>query len=76
MTPLTNHSQIKEGVELKIVGKNKSRDSYDSVFIEEVIRDHNGLAVEVIINKKKNYYFLAKSYFEGRSWAKSIHVIN
>jgi hypothetical protein len=71
MIKLSAEGQIKVGNILKITGKN-SKDSYKSIKVKEVI--DNGDGEEIIINKKKNRYFMTRLYLSGASWCKSVEV--
>ena len=64
---------VKIGTPLRILGKNKTRDSYDRVLVENVLNAGTD-EEEVIINSKKNYYFITKNYVQGKSWAEKIEV--
>lgn len=64
---------VKVGTPLRILGKNKTRDSYERVLVENVLNAGTDKE-EVIINSKKNYYFITMNYVQGKSWAEKIEV--
>lgn len=74
MKELTKEGQLKVGGKIKIVGKNKNRDSYESVIIKDIV--DNGFGEEVIINKRKNFYFMTLSYLDGSSWCEKVFELN
>jgi hypothetical protein len=73
MDKLSAEGQIKVGDRLKITGKN-SRNSHKSIKVKEVV--DNGYGEEIIINKKKNYYFMTRLYLDGASWCKSVEFLD
>ena len=68
---LTAEGQLTKGDKIKIIGKSE-RDS-QTVTVKDVITV-NGRE-EVIINKKRNFYFVTSMVIAGKSWAKSINKI-
>ncbi|MND97682.1 hypothetical protein D3C80_900070 [compost metagenome] len=69
---LTAEGQLAKGDKIKIVGKSES-DS-QTITVKEVI-DVDGHE-EVIINKRKNRYFITNMVLDGTSWAKSVTKIS
>ncbi|MFM5431416.1 hypothetical protein ACET9P_11045 [Aeromonas veronii] len=69
---LTAEGQLAKGDKIKIVGKSDS-DS-QTITVKEVI-DVDGHE-EVIINKRKNRYFITNMVLAGTSWAKSVTKIS
>lgn len=69
---LTAEGQLTKGDKIKIVGKSDS-DS-QTITVKEVI-DVDGHE-EVIINKRKNRYFINNMVLGGTSWAKSVTKIS
>lgn len=67
--PVTKIGQIKEGDALliddgqKIIAKT----------CEEIVIDPNN-GPEIIVDTKKNHYFIEKVYLEGKSWAKDVKI--
>jgi len=73
MERLMSLSQLKVGTRLKIVGHSES-DNYGSVSVKKII-DCNSWH-EILINRRKNYYFHFENYLEGKSnWAKEVYVL-
>ena len=68
---LTAEGQLAKGDKIRIVGKSE-RDS-QIVTIKEVITVDG--REEVIINKRRNYYFITALVLAGSSWAKSVTKI-
>ena len=68
---LSAEGQIKVGDKIQITGKNP-RDTQLAT-VKEVIKV-NGCE-EVIINVKKNYYFITKNVVAGKSWAASVVIV-
>ena len=71
MKTVTSEGQIKVGDKLQITGKNP-RDT-QTVTAKEIIKVNGNK--EVIINKKKNYYFITKMLVSGISWAKEVRIV-
>jgi len=69
---VTGEGQISKGDTLQIVGKNTRDDQITTV--KEVITVSGN--EEVILNKKKNYYFITKLVVDGTSWAKQVQILN
>lgn len=70
--PVTRHSQVKKGTMLKIVGINE-KDSYKWITVKQVLHMKNDTKgwVEIVINKKKNYYFNLTAYLnDDPTWGK------
>jgi uncharacterized protein with PIN domain len=67
---VTAEGQIKQGDTLRIVGKNTLYDQ--EVTAKEIITTCGN--EEVIINKKKNRYFITKLLLNGNSWAKQVVI--
>jgi hypothetical protein len=81
---LTNISQLKVGMKLKIVAQSKS-DCYNSVSVKQIImmRRWDGEAwsepydYEILLNRKKNYYFSMLNYIGGKSnWVKEVYILD
>lgn len=71
MQLITGEGQLKVGDKIAIIGKS-DRDTQE-ITVEDVLTiDGNE---EIIINRKKNYYFITKLLVEGRSWAKEVRKI-
>ena len=68
---VTGEGQVQKGDTLQIVGKNTLDDQI--TMVKEVITVCGN--EEVIINKRKNYYFITKLLAEGKSWAKQVQII-
>lgn len=71
--PVINESQIKNDSVLKIVGFS-SKDSYKRITVKKVLnmegRDGREW-VEILINKKKNYFFNLSAYLgKEKTWGK------
>ena len=65
---ITTEGQLAVGDTIQIVGKSE-RDS-QTVTVKDVISEAG--REEVIICKRRNYYFITKMVIEGTSWAKSV----
>ncbi len=72
MKIVTAEGQIKKRDRLQIVGKSTLDDQIATV--KEVIIV-NGKE-EIIIDKKKNRYFITSVLLDGRSWAKQVCIFN
>ncbi len=72
MKELTAEGQLSIGDKIIIVGKSSS-DSQETT-VKDVI-NVNGQE-EIIINKKKNRYFITNMYLAGISWAKHIQIMD
>lgn len=76
--PVTRDSELKEGMTLKIVGKSE-RDSYKRITIKKVLlmKDSEREWVEILINKKKNYFFNLTAYLYNEplafGWVKELY---
>ena len=71
MIKVTSEGQIKKGNKLKITGKS-SRDDQTVTVKQIVTSDGNE---EIIINKKKNYYFITNLLITGKSWASKVEIL-
>ena len=72
-TPVTKEEQLKQGMKIKIVAFNKERDSYKFITIKKVLYMKNRKRewIEILINKKKNYYFNLTAYLNKEdTWGK------
>lgn len=70
MQIVTGEGQLKVGDKIRIVGKSIKDDQRTTV--KEIITvDGNE---EVIINKRRNYYFNTKMLVSGKSWAKQVAI--
>ena len=72
MTVITKEGQLKKGDKIAIIGKSPSDNQYTTV--KDVI-EVNGCE-EIIINKKRNSYFITHMLVAGCSWAKQVQIIN
>lgn len=68
--PYTKVGQIKIGDKLLITDHDGER----QVTCEDIAFDKPG-DPEIIINSKKNYYFISSKYFEGTSWVKNCVIL-
>lgn len=70
--PVTSKSQLKKGSVLKIIGINP-KNSYDEITVKKVL-EMNGPRrqwTEILINKRKNYYFHLDAYLGKEvTWGK------
>jgi hypothetical protein len=80
MIELTCLSQLKVGTKLKIIGKNDG-DSYGSVSVKAILHctalngDRDNWT-EILINRKKNYYFHLENYLAGKShWVNKVYIL-
>ena len=71
-TVITKEGQLKKGDKITIVGKSTSDDQHTTV--KDVI-EVNGCE-EIIINKKRNSYFITHMLVAGDSWAKQVTLNN
>lgn len=77
--PVTREDQLKEGSVIKIVGIAK-KNSYRRISVKKVLHMKNDRAewVEILINKKKNYYFNLTAYLNSEEmwgkWVKEVYV--
>jgi len=71
MQLITGEGQLKVGDKIAIIGKS-DRDTQEITVKDVLTIDGNE---EIIINRKKNYYFITKLLVEGRSWAKEVRKI-
>ena len=78
--PVNKKSQIKEGSILKIVGFNE-RDSYKRISVKKILymKNRKGKGwIEILINKKKNYYFNLDAYLSNDDtwgkWVKELYI--
>lgn len=70
MKLVTSEGQLKVGDKITIVGKSSS-DSQKAT-VRDVIKV-NGKE-EIIINKKRNRYFITHMLISGQSWAKEVQI--
>lgn len=79
--PVTKKSQLKEGSVIKIVGI-APKNSYNRITVKKVLKmkslNNRKQWTEILINKKKNYYFHLDAYLSGEStfgkWVKELYV--
>lgn len=78
--PVTKKSQLKEGSIIKIIGI-AEKNSYKRITIKKVLKmkSANGHKwTEILINKKKNYYFHLDAYLKNEpamgKWVKELYV--
>jgi hypothetical protein len=83
MEKLISLDQLNIGTKLRIVASSE-RDCYGSVSVKKIIEmkrwdgeawsepyDH-----EILLNRKKNYYFSMNNYLSGKSnWVKEVYVL-
>ena len=70
MKIVTGEGQLKKGDEITIIGKSISDDQKTTV--KDVI-EINGKE-EIIINKRRNRYFITHMLVSGDSWAKQVKI--
>jgi hypothetical protein len=72
LIPLTDFGQLKQENTLLIEG------SKGEIFIAEVrqIINPGKSSEEIILAKGRNVYFVVSNYLQGKSWVKSVDVIN
>jgi hypothetical protein len=86
MKKLESLSQLKVGTKLKIIAKNEEH-CYNSVSVKKIIemRKFNKETqtfsepydYEILINRKRNYYFSFNNYLAGTSlWVKEVYVLD
>lgn len=79
MRKLTSLKQLKVGAKIKIVGRH-SGDNYNSTSVKKIIsceKDNGEIWHEILINRKKNYYFHFENYLQGKSlWVKEVFVLS
>lgn len=68
--PLTKAGQICEGDMLIF-----AFDSEPKRFIAKEILCPGSECEEVIVNRKKNQYFITSMAIDGTSWAKDVHIV-
>ena len=66
MKKITAAGQLKKGDHIKIVAR-AEKDNYDSVTVKKVIETDYG--EEIIVNSRRNYYFVTRMMVRGDSWA-------
>lgn len=81
MKELNSLSQLSVGTKLKIIGKS-TKDSYGSVSVKKIIfceahpSSGSGNWHEILINRKRNYYFHLENYLAGKSqWVEKVFVL-
>jgi hypothetical protein len=77
MKKLTSLKQLKVGTKLKIIGK-RQNDNYGSVSVKEIIEINRDSKKEheILINRKKNYYFNFEWYLSRKSlWIEEAYVL-
>ena len=72
MVIVSSEGQLKAGDEIIIIGKSISDDQKTTV--KEVIKVNGN--EEIIINKKRNKYFITNMLVSGQSWAKQVQIIS
>lgn len=65
---ITAEGQLKKGDKIQIVGK--SDGDSQIVTVKEIV--HHADREEIIINKRRNLYFITSMMLAGTSWAKSV----
>jgi hypothetical protein len=86
LTKLTSLDQLQVGTRLKIVASNE-KDCYQCISVKKLIKmwnEHGDGSLlscgpkdtEILINRKKNYYFSMNAYLKGTSWVKEIYVLS
>ena len=78
--PVTRESQLKEGSIIKIVGF-VPKNSYNRISVKKVLKyncSDGSKWTEILINKKKNYYFHLGAYLHNEDtwgkWVKELYV--
>ena len=71
MQIITGEGQLKKGDKIQIVGKSMMDDQRTTV--KEVI--HIDGNEEIIIDKRRNRYFITKMLITGESWAKQVCLL-
>jgi len=70
----TSIEQLKVGQCLKIDGGHPKY-NYKSISVKKLV--DNGYGIEVILNKRKNWYFNAVYYLQGKSsWVEKVWVLD
>lgn len=64
-------TDIKEGNTLIITGDSMVNEPVKAQVVKVTRQD----GTEIIIDKKKNYYFNLGMYLEGKSWVKEVKVL-
>ena len=77
--PVTKESDLKAGTTIKIVGIS-DKDSYKWITVKKVLHMNAGDGrkwIEILINKKKNYYFNLTAYLNDvpmwGKWVKELY---
>lgn len=84
--PVTKINQLNEGIMIKIVGFSE-KDSYKWIRVKKVLKmkaqNPKREWIEILINKKKNYYFNLSVYLENKPepttwghWVKELYFRN
>lgn len=74
LEPLTRAGQVCKGDILLISGATSGRvETVKEIVNSGVASDSDG--EEIIINKRKNHYFITSVYLDGKSWAKRVLVL-
>lgn len=69
MKIITGEGQLKIGDKITIIGKSASDGQHTTV--KDIVHCERG-SEEIIINKKKNFYFRTCMLIQGKSWAKQV----
>ena len=72
LVKVTGEGQLEKGDRLRIVAK-ASKNNYESVTVKRIV--HSDYGEEIIINIKRNYYFVTKWIGEVGSWTKEVYKI-
>lgn len=65
---ITAEGQLKKGDKIQIVAKSECNSQI--VTVKEIV--HHDNREEIIINKRRNRYFITSMMLAGTSWAKSV----
>jgi hypothetical protein len=70
---VTKAGQLKKGDKIKIIAKSQ-KDNYESITVKKVIETDYG--EEIILNLKRNYYYVTRMMLAGESWAVKVIKLN
>jgi hypothetical protein len=66
---VTKAGQLKKGDKIKIIAKSQ-KNNYESITVKKVIETDYG--EEIILNLKRNYYYVTKMMLAGESWVMKV----
>jgi hypothetical protein len=70
---VTKAGQLKKGDKIKIIAKSQ-KDNYESITVKKVIETDYG--EEIILNLRRNYYYVTRMMLDGESWAVKVIKLN